>query len=282
MGMHEASPLEPTTTFTHTLPTSSTTTPVDPSTTIVYAPCFDHAPHISPLDAVAITASPPASPPVSSHCSDSPESDGDGDYVPPDDDDDEYLPTQPTSNQKQNKLKTTSNPKSPRPVPFSPSRSTSESGKSGASPRQAGRSHPYRCNGLSRNFQSEDAASFINNELGLHCHVVGCDYIQKNERIPDLRRHIATHGRWMKPDKWICCGVGTDRAHLHKTGISQGMTDGECVEVGAYVFNGRLMIGGCMKTFSRRDSLKRHVDSSKNECVGHMDSYDSYISGPSV
>ena len=30
--------------------------------------------------------------------------------------------------------------------------------------------------------------------------------------------------------------------------------------MGAYVFGGQLMIGGCMRTFTRRDALKRHVD----------------------
>ena len=63
---------------------------------------------------------------------------------------------------------------------------------------------------------------------------------------------------------------------------TQGMTDEECIKAGAYVFRDRLMIGGCMKTFSRRDSLKRHVDNPKSPCVGHMDSYSSWTSEQSV
>ena len=64
-----------------------------------------------------------------------------------------------------------------------------------------------------------------------------------------------------------------DRAHLYGKGIEEGMTRDECIRAGAYDFRGQLMIGGCMKTFARRDALKRHVDNPKIPCVGHMDSY---------
>ena len=63
------------------------------------------------------------------------------------------------------------------------------------------------------------------------------------------------------------------RAHLYGKGIRLGMTDEERIEAGAYDFRGRLMIGGCMKTFARRDALKRHVDNPNFSCVGHMGSY---------
>jgi hypothetical protein len=118
---------------------------------------------------------------------------------------------------------------------------------------------------------------FSNKESDFQCPVVGCNFVQKNQRIPDLKRHIETHGRWREPDKWICCGVGMDKAYSYGTGIQQGMTDKECIKAGAYVFRNRLMIGGCMKTFSRRDSLKRHVDNTKIPCVGDMESYDSLV-----
>jgi hypothetical protein len=93
--------------------------------------------------------------------------------------------------------------------------------------------------------------------------------------MSELKRHMKIHSRWKNPEKWTCCGVGMDRAHLYGQNIREGMTDEECIEAGAYMFNGRLMIGGCMKTFCRRDALKRHVDNPKIPCVGHMDSYSS-------
>jgi hypothetical protein len=113
----------------------------------------------------------------------------------------------------------------------------------------------------------------IDKESDFQCPVVGCDYVQKNQRIPDLKRHVVTHDRWMEPGKWTCCGVGMERAYLYGKGIEEGMTDEECIKAGAYMFNGRLMIGGCMKTFARRDALKRHVDNPNISCVGHMDTY---------
>jgi hypothetical protein len=64
-----------------------------------------------------------------------------------------------------------------------------------------------------------------------------------------------------------------DRAHLYGKGFKRGMAEEECIKAGAYDFRGRLMIGGCMKTFARRDALKRHVDNLNIPCVGHMDSY---------
>ena len=64
-----------------------------------------------------------------------------------------------------------------------------------------------------------------------------------------------------------------DRAHLYDTGIEEGMTEEEHIDAGAYTFGGQLMIGGCLKTFARRDALKRHVDNPSIACVGHMDSY---------
>jgi hypothetical protein len=77
----------------------------------------------------------------------------------------------------------------------------------------------------------------------------------------------------MEPDKWTCCGVGMERAHLYGRGIEEGMTEEEQIKAGAYMFRGRLMIGGCLKAFARRDALKRHVDNPNVRCVGHMDSY---------
>ena len=118
-----------------------------------------------------------------------------------------------------------------------------------------------------------DGSEHINKGSAFHCTVVGCEYKQKNHHVRELRRHIKTHDRWMKPDEWSCCGVGIDVAHLYGVAIEEGMSEEEFIEAGAYVFRGQLMIGGCMKTFSRRDGLKRHVDNPNIKCVGDMSSY---------
>lgn len=255
--MYEASPPGPATLPITNLSTSVARFP----TATLHARSFGYSAKTqnSPIDPPSHT-----SPSVSSHSFDSSESDGDGEYVSPSDD--EYHPTE---YQKRNlKLKS----KAPRPPAFSPTSSASSgSGKSGTSVRNPRRSHPYKRITPPRNLQCGDAALLARTESEYRCFV--CGYEQENRRIPDLRRHIETHDRWREPEKWICCGVGVDRAHLYGKGIKEGMTDEECIGAGASVFRGRLMIGGCMRTFSRRDALKRHVDNPKISCIGHMDSY---------
>ena len=252
-------------------------TPVDPSTMTAYVPFFNHSSDSSQVPSTLGTASisspPPASLAASSPRCDSSESDGQGDtdYVPPSDDDQEYRPTQATSSRKQKKRKATSKSKSLRRTTFSPT--SSESEKSVTSSRALRRSHPYKRPISSRNFQSEDGAMRRERRSSFQCPVVGCDYIQKNHRVPDLNRHIVTHGRWLEPEKWTCCGVTMDIAWSYDTGIQQGMTQDEQIQAGAYLFRGQLMIGGCLNTFARRDALKRHVDNPKIPCVGHMESY---------
>ena len=254
---------------------------VDPLTMTTYAPDFDHDcdSQVPSTPVNESTASPPTtSSPPSSPRSGGSESDGEGetDYTPPsDNDDEEYRPTPVTSFRKQKMRKAASKYKFPRHAAYSPARSTSsESEKSATSSRARSRPHPYKPRISFRNFQRKDGTRLIDKESDFQCPVVGCDYVQKNERIPDLRRHVMTHDRWMEPGKWTCCGVGMERAFLYGRGIEEGMTKDEQTKAGAYFFRGQLMIGGCRRVFSRRDALKRHVDNPNVRCVGHMDSYD--------
>jgi hypothetical protein len=287
MTIYEAPPPAPTpsddsvASITQTLSaTHLPPTPVDPSTMMTHAPYFDHGrdSQASPTlgNESVVSPSPTSSPASSPHC-DSSGSDGEGDTgcVPPSDDDEEYRPTQTTPFQQQKKKrKVASKHKSLRRAKSSPTRSTfSHSGKSVTSPRARRRSHPYERCTSSRNSQCEDGARLIDNESNFQCPVIGCGHVQKNQRIPDLKRHIMTHNHWMEPEKWTCCGVGMERAHLYGRGIEEGMTEEEQIKAGAYMFRGQLMIGGCLKAFARRDALKRHVDNPNIRCIGHMDSY---------
>jgi hypothetical protein len=286
MSIYEAPPPTPTpsddsvASITQTLfITHSPPAPVDPSTMMAYRPHFDHGHESrasSTLESGSVASPPATSSPASSpHC-DSSESSGEGDTYcfPSSNDDGEYRYTHATSSQKQKKRKVSSKYKSLHRATFSPTRSTSsEFGKSVTSSRAHRRSHPYKRRASSRNFQREDSARSTSKGSSFQCPVVGCDYAQKNQRTPDLKRHIVTHDRWIEPDKWTCCGVGMERAHLYSRGIEEGMTEEEQIKAGAYMFRGRLMIGGCLKAFARRDALKRHVDNPNVRCVGHMDSY---------
>ena len=245
-----------------------------------YTPYFDHVYDSSQApstpDNASVASPPPSTTPASSPCSDNSELDGEGDtdYIPPSDDEEEYCPPPVAPCQKEKKRRIASPSKSPRRKKFSPARSTSsESEKSVSSSRIHRRSHPYRRCNTSRNFQRDDGTMLVDKESDFQCPVVGCEYTQKNRRVPDLKRHVVTHDRWIEPGKWTCCGVDMDRAHLYDTGIEEGMTEKEHIDAGAYMFRDRLMIGGCMKTFARRDALKRHVDNPNIPCVGHMDTY---------
>ena len=217
----------------------------------------------------ASVASPPTSSSASPSCYDNSKlgSVGDINYSPPSDEDEEYLPTQ-TICPERKKRKVGVRAKS-----TSTRSSTSESEKTTDSSRGHRRSHPYKQPNHSRNFQRRDGARLINKASEFQCPVAGCDHTQKNRRIPDLKRHVATHDRWIEPEKWTCCGVGMDRAHLCGQWITAGMSKEEQIKAGAYEFKGKLMVGGCLNTFSRRDALKRHVDNPKISCVGDMNSY---------
>ncbi|KAH8104580.1 hypothetical protein BXZ70DRAFT_904752 [Cristinia sonorae] len=87
-----------------------------------------------------------------------------------------------------------------------------------------------------------------------HCH-----YVQKNRRMPDFKRHLQTHTRFLEPEKWICCGVPIPQA------------DSTTIATSAVTpFAGEDMVGGCWKVFSRRDALKRHLDNKNIPCLGNL------------
>ncbi|KAI0717021.1 hypothetical protein C8Q76DRAFT_616902 [Earliella scabrosa] len=101
-----------------------------------------------------------------------------------------------------------------------------------------------------------------------------CPYIQHNCRVPDLKRHIATHTRASNEVLWVCCGVPVVEAH------TRGIPEEVVREDPAFEFAGRLMVGGCRKTFSRRDALTRHLRREKGRCFG--DAFAIYQPGNSL
>ncbi|KAF9499037.1 hypothetical protein BDN71DRAFT_265819 [Pleurotus eryngii] len=101
--------------------------------------------------------------------------------------------------------------------------------------------------------QPEDAID----DLSFKCSE--CGWVQLNKRLPDFRRHLLTHTRPDDRDQsrgWWCKGVlASSVPGFH----------GE-----AYEFNGELRFGGCLRTFSRRDALKRHLDNRNVCCLGSI------------
>ncbi|KAI0652758.1 hypothetical protein C8Q79DRAFT_939273 [Trametes meyenii] len=97
-----------------------------------------------------------------------------------------------------------------------------------------------------------------------------CPYVQRVHRKPDLARHIATHTRPADPAAalWVCCGVPASSP----AAAAAGLRDAE-----PFVYEGMSMVGGCKRTFSRRDALKRHLDYWEGVCFG--DEFAPYLPG---
>ncbi|KAJ7784391.1 hypothetical protein B0H16DRAFT_296165 [Mycena metata] len=88
-----------------------------------------------------------------------------------------------------------------------------------------------------------------------------CGWVQRNMRVPDFKRHLKTHQRVSDEGAqkgWRCKGVL----------VSEATDYGLDTDTPTYTFLGNQRVGGCMKTFSRRDALKRHLDNENVSCVG--------------
>ncbi|KAH9831379.1 uncharacterized protein C8Q71DRAFT_782259 [Rhodofomes roseus] len=75
-------------------------------------------------------------------------------------------------------------------------------------------------------------------------------------RKGDLERHERTHFAHICDPELVCCGLPEEEAPVH-----QGVP---------YEYGGRRMVGGCMKTFSRRDSFLRHLKKATCFRPAHM------------
>ena len=121
----------------------------------------------------------------------------------------------------------------------------------------------------SRNKQASSEASAAIREAvsAVSCHQMNficpeCGWKQTNRRMPDFKRHMKTHTRPTEDDQskgWWCKGVLLENVSRYKR-IPR--------DARPYIFLGQHRIGGCMRTFSRRDALKRHLDNGNVHCVG--------------
>ncbi|KAF9463029.1 hypothetical protein BDZ94DRAFT_1309138 [Collybia nuda] len=117
----------------------------------------------------------------------------------------------------------------------------------------------------SRNVQAMSPAAVraalaaAKNKTELVC--IACRWTQTNGRMPDFKRHLKTHLRPDDKDQtqgWWCKGVLLKDAGTH--GLSTNLKP--------FLFADQWRVGGCERTFSRRDALKRHLDNENVACVG--------------
>ena len=88
-----------------------------------------------------------------------------------------------------------------------------------------------------------------------------CGWKQFNQRLPDFKRHLRTHTRPSEQDQstgWWCKGVRLDEAAKYNVPSTAE----------AYLFLDVWRVGGCQRTFARRDALKRHLDNPNVACLG--------------
>jgi uncharacterized Zn-finger protein len=92
----------------------------------------------------------------------------------------------------------------------------------------------------------------------LSCPAMNCKYQQTNGRMPDFRRHLKTH---LPKTTEICCKGVTWKEFIRYPHRFPHISQYE----EPYTIPGEteLWIGGCLKTFSRKDALKRHL---RNTC----------------
>ncbi|KAI0349716.1 hypothetical protein OH77DRAFT_1431752 [Trametes cingulata] len=89
-----------------------------------------------------------------------------------------------------------------------------------------------------------------------------CGHVPRNKLASQLRRHIKTHTRPADAEDqpWVCCGVPLVDAQAYA--VPQALR----VPV---EYEGILVVGGCGKTFSRRDALRRHLRRRAGKCFGN-------------
>ncbi|KAK0201851.1 hypothetical protein DFS33DRAFT_1027515 [Desarmillaria ectypa] len=106
----------------------------------------------------------------------------------------------------------------------------------------------------------------------MHWKCQACRWEQTNHRKPDFIRHLLTHQQPDKNDQsrgWWCKGLKLlDREAYNRLAVRDGRpTIPENAEEIVYLFEQR--VGGCMRNFSRRDALKRHIDNPNTPCCGY-------------
>lgn len=115
-----------------------------------------------------------------------------------------------------------------------------------------------RTSPTSRNVQVSSLSEPID-ALALSFKCPECGWVQLNKRMPDFKRHLKSHVRPSDGDHskgWWCKGILASSIPGFR---------GE-----GYQFAGEERFGGCLKTFSRRDALKRHLDNPNVSCLGSV------------
>ncbi|KAI0357561.1 hypothetical protein OH77DRAFT_1399014 [Trametes cingulata] len=96
-----------------------------------------------------------------------------------------------------------------------------------------------------------------------------CDFQRPKGRRVEFERHVKAHYREEraanKEEEWVCCGIPW-REWVASAEAREPPNPG--LPRTSNVYRRQVMVGGCMESFARKETLVRHLAKSHGKCIG--------------